>query len=121
MVAKNLSRLLSAAPQFRQAGCGLFFLWPQRTTATQIRKGTKIIVQKPSGEVTQHACKDDCLFHAFEKVSELKTLQFKRDGFVVTVAAADVVEVSFKCPQCEGKSEVEGLCEGCRARWRPGR
>ena len=86
-----------------------------------VRKGTRIIVRKPSGEVAQHACRDDTVFHAFEKVSELKTLQFKRDGFVVTVAAADVVEVSFKCPQCGGKSEVEGLCECCRERWLPGR
>ena len=86
-----------------------------------IRNGTKIIVQKPSGEVTQDACKDDTLFHGFEKVSELKTLQFKRDGFVVTVAAADVVEVSFKCPECGGRSEIEGLCEGCWERWLPGR
>ena len=40
---------------------------------------------------------------------------------VVTVAAADVTEVSFKCPQCGGESEVGGLCEGCRERWLPPR
>ena len=86
-----------------------------------VRKGTKIIVHKPSGEVTQHACKADTVFQAFEKVAELRTLQFKRDGFLVTVAAADVTEVHFKCPQCGGRSEIEGLCEGCRRRWLPGR
>ena len=53
--------------------------------------------------------------------SGAKTLQLKWDGFVVTVPAADVSEVSFKCPQCGGKSEVDGLCEGCRERWLPGR
>ena len=26
-----------------------------------------------------------------------------------------------KCPQCGGKSEIEGLCGGCRERWLPGR
>lgn len=86
-----------------------------------VRKGTRIIVQKPSGEIVGHACKDDCVFHAFEKTAELKMVQFEKDGFVVSVAAADFTEVHFKCPQCGGKSEVEGLCEGCRERWLPGR
>ena len=35
---------------------------------------------------------------------------------IVAVAAADVTEVHFKCPQCGGKSEVEGAAGvgGCR-------
>jgi hypothetical protein len=44
---------------------------------------------------------------------ELKTLQFKRDGFLVTVAAADVTEVSFRCPRCgggeRGREAVRGV------------
>jgi hypothetical protein len=34
------------------------------------------------------------------------------DGFLVSVAAAEVSEVEFKCPQCGGKSEVEGCAKG---------
>jgi len=37
------------------------------------------------------------------------------------VAAADVTEIPFRCPQCGGKSEFDGLCVGCRERWLPGR
>jgi hypothetical protein len=88
--------------------------------ADLVRKGTKIIVQKPSGEVTRHACKDDCVFHNHEKVSELKTPRFKRDGLVVSVSAAEVTGVQFKCPECGGKSEIDGLCDACREQWVPG-
>lgn len=47
----------------------------------------------------------------FEKVSELKTLQFKRDGFVVTEAALGVTEVHFKYPQYGGRGQgaVRGM------------
>jgi hypothetical protein len=35
-----------------------------------VRKGTKLIVRKPSGEVVEHACREDTLFHAHERVCE---------------------------------------------------
>ena len=86
-----------------------------------VRKGTKIIVRMSSGEVAEHSCRGDCVFHAHEKIGELKTLQFQRDGFVVSVSAGEVVEVEFKCPHCGAASGVDGLCKACREKWLPRR
>lgn len=58
-----------------------------------VRKGTKIVVRKPSGVLAGHSCRDDCLFQNQQMVSEHKTIQFQRDGFVISVRAADVSEV----------------------------
>ena len=58
-----------------------------------VRKGTKVIVRKPSGAVVAHDCKDGCLFQSYEKVAEHKTMQFGRNGFLVSVSAADATEV----------------------------
>ena len=84
-----------------------------------IGKGTKIIVRKASGEVVEHVCREDAVFYDHNKVAGLKTFQFQRDGFLVTVNAADVTEVSFQCPQCGCGTEIEGLCHRCRAGWLP--
>jgi len=80
-----------------------------------------IILRKPSGEIVAHRCRKDCLFQAYEKLGEHKTRQFGQGGFVVTADAADVVAVRFRCPECGGEQESEGLCEKCRARWLPKR
>ncbi len=79
-----------------------------------IRKGTTFIVRKPSGELVGHACKEDCLFQKGEKVSEHTMVQFQRGGFLVSVEAADVTEVGYRCPQCQKEVEIEGAL-----RWVP--
>jgi len=86
-----------------------------------VRKGTAVIVRKPSGEVVGHRCREDCLFQVYEKLGEHKTMQFGRDGFLVTVDAADVVEVRYRCPECGQEGANEGLCMRCRGRWLPRR
>jgi hypothetical protein len=89
--------------------------------AFRIRKGTRIIVRKPTSEVLEHACRADTVFQPHQVIAELKVVQFKHQGFVVTVNAGDVVEVSFRCPQCSRTTAVEGLCDECRRSWLPGR
>ena len=89
--------------------------------AYRVRKGTSIVVRKPSGEVVGHRCRGDCLFQVYKKLAEHKTLPFGRDGFLVTVDAANMVEVRYRCPQCGEERGGEGLCERCRASWRPKR
>jgi hypothetical protein len=61
------------------------------------------------------------VFQPQQVVAELKVVQFKQDGFVVTVNAGDLVEVSYRCPQCGVTTPVEGLCDECRRGWLPGR
>jgi hypothetical protein len=78
-----------------------------------------IVVRKPSGEVVGRGCREDCLFQAYELVSEHKVMQFRKDGFLVSVSAADVTEVRYHCPQCGMDQGSEGLCERCRASWLP--
>jgi hypothetical protein len=86
-----------------------------------VRKGTRIIVRKPTGEVLEHSCRTDTVFQPHQIVAELRVVQFKQDGFVVTVNAGDVTEVSYRCPQCSRTTQVEGLCDECRRGWLPGR
>lgn len=92
-----------------------------KPVAYLIRKGTNLIVRKPSGEIVGHPAKEDCVFQPHEKVSEHKTVQFQRDGFLVSVPAADVTEVQSKCPQCGARTALEGLCDACRQTWLPRR
>jgi hypothetical protein len=86
-----------------------------------VRKGTRILVRKPSGEVLEHTCRADKVFQPHQIVAEVKDIQFKQDDFVVTVDAREVVEVSYRCPQCSRTTAVEGLCDECRLGWLPGR
>jgi hypothetical protein len=86
-----------------------------------LRKGTRIVVRRPNGRVLEHICRQDTMFYSHDKVAELKTVQFTRDGFLVTVNAADLVKVRFQCPQCGCRTEIEGLCDRCRESWLPRR
>ena len=81
--------------------------------------GTRATVRKPTGEIVGHVFRDDCLFRANEKVAEQNVLRFARDGFLITVEAADVVEVHYQCPQCYKRVGIEGLCDECRLKWLP--
>jgi hypothetical protein len=61
------------------------------------------------------------VFQPHQVVAELKVVQFKQDGFVVAVNAGDVMEISYRCPQCSRTTAVEGLSDECRRGWLPGR
>ena len=86
-----------------------------------IRKGTRVTVRKPSGELVVYTCKADCLLQDRERVGEYRTIQFKRGDFVLSASALDVTEIHYKCPQCGGTAEAEGLCDACRRQWLPRR
>jgi hypothetical protein len=78
------------------------------------------VIAKSSGQIVGRRCRQDYLFQVFEKLGEHKALQFGRDGFLVTVDAADVVEVQYRCPQC-GEEAGDGIYGRRRARWLPRR
>ena len=86
-----------------------------------VRKGTRILVRRSTGEVQEHTCRADTVFQPRQIAAELKVIQFKQNGFVVTVNAGDVVEVSYRCPQCSRTTAVEGLYDECWRGWLPGR
>lgn len=86
-----------------------------------IRKGTRVILRRPSGEVVEHVLREDCLFYEHNQVAELKIIQFRRDGWLLSVPAADITHVRFSCPQCrrqvkwrsKGSATTAGVV-GCR-------
>ena len=63
-------------------------------------------------------CLADTVFQPHQIVAELKVMQFKQDGLVVTVNTGDIL---YRCPQCSRTTAVEGLCDECRRGWLPGR
>lgn len=86
-----------------------------------IRKGTRVLLRKPTGEVVEHVVRQDSTFYRHDQVAELRVVQFKKDGFLLTVTAADITEIRYACPECGCRVEIEGLCQACRQKWMPGR
>jgi len=43
-----------------------------------VRKGTKILVRKPTGEIVWHQYRKDCVLQPYQKLGERKTVQLQQ-------------------------------------------